>query len=132
MPADLSMQALISYTLSAHASGYTPPQIHAQLLARGFARTSLFTVEQCLRLNGHAIPINMNDSLRRRPLVGNHKAWDAEADRFAYDAHHLGDSVRQIWHQLRIREYAVNEEQVVASLNSQGVYGVSVTDGRNY
>lgn len=124
MPADLSMQALISYTLSAHASGYTPPQIHAQLLARGFTRTSLSTVEQCLRLNGHTIP--MNDS--RRP-VG--KAWDVEADRFAYNAHCLGDSVGQIWHQLRIREYAVSEAQVVASLNAQGVYGVSVADGRH-
>lgn len=126
MPADLSMQALISYTLSAHASGYTPPQIHAQLLARGFTHTSLSTVEQCLCLNGRAIPINVS----RRPPLG--QAWDAEADRYAYNAHRLGHSVRQIWHQLRIREYAVNEGQVVASLNAQGVYGVSVTDGRNY
>lgn len=124
MPADLSMQSLISHTLSAHASGYTPQQIHAQLLARGFTHTSLYTVEQCLRLNGHAIPIN--DS--RRP-VG--KAWDPEADRFACNAHCLGKSIRQIWHQLRIREYAVSEGQVVDSLNAQGVYGVSATDGRN-
>lgn len=130
MPADLSMQALISYTLSAHVSGYTPRQIHAQLLARGFARTSLSTVEQCLRLNGHAIPINSNDSLSRRPPVS--KAWDAEADSFAHNSHCLGNSVRQIWHQLRIKEYAVSEEEVVASLNAQGVDGVSVTDGRNY
>lgn len=125
MPADLSMRALISYTLSAHASGYTPPQIHAQLLARGFARTSLSTVEQCLRLNGHAVPINDSP----RPIA---KAWDADADRFAYNAHCLGNSVRQIWHQLRIREYAVSEAQVVASLNAQGIYGVSAMDGRNY
>lgn len=124
MPADLSMPALISYTLSAHALGYTPPQIHAQLLARGFTRTSLSTVEQCLRLNGHAIPINGG----RRPIG---KAWDAEADRFTYNAHCLGNSVRQIWNQLRIREYAVSEVQVVASLNAQGIYGVSATDGRN-
>lgn len=125
MPADSSMQALISYTLSAHASGYTPPQIHAQLLARGFTGTSLSTVEQCLRLNGHVVPIN--DS--RRP-VG--KAWDAEADRFTYNAHCRGDSVCRIWYELRIREYAVSEADVVASLNAQGVYGVSVTDGRNH
>lgn len=125
MSADSSMKTLISYTLSAHVSGYTPPQIHAQLLARGFSRTSLSIVEQCLRLNGHVIPIK--DA--RRP-VGH--AWNAEADRFAYNAHCLGKSVRQIWHQLRIREYAVSEAQVVASLNAQGVYGISVTDGKNF
>lgn len=125
MSADLSMNALISYTLSAHESGYTPSQIHDQLLARGFNRTSLSTVEQCLRLNGHVIPINDI----RRP-IGN--TWSAEADRFTYNAHCLGNSVRQIWHQLRIREYAVSEAQVVASLNAQGVYGISVTDGKNF
>lgn len=122
MPVELTMQGLISYTLSAHASGYTPPQIHAQLVARGYTRTSLSTVEQCLRLNGHAIPNN-----RPRPLG---KAWNAEADRLTVYLHGLGESVRQIWHQLRIMEYAVSEAEVVASLNAQGIYGVSVTDGR--
>lgn len=63
MPADLSMQALINYTLSAHASGYTPPQIHAQFLTRGLARTSLSNVEQCLRLNGHTTPIKIATAL---------------------------------------------------------------------
>lgn len=122
MSVNLSMQDLISYTLRAHASGYTPPQIHAQLVARGHTRTSLSTVEQCLHLNGYAIPNNTP-----RP-VG--KAWNTEADRLTVYFHRLGKSVRQIWHELRIMEYAVSEADVVASLNAQGIYGVSVTDGR--
>lgn len=120
---DLSMQGLISYTLNAHTSGFSPAEIHVQLVARGFTRTSLSTVEQCLRLHAHAVPNNNSP----RPLGSS---WNSEADRFSYDAHRRGSNIRQIWHQLRIKSYAVSEADVVASLNAQGIYGVRATDGR--
>lgn len=55
---------VVSHILNGHASGNTPNDIHAQLLARGYKRLSLSDVKQCLRRNGHAI---VNDHANVNP-----------------------------------------------------------------
>lgn len=54
--------------------------------------------------------------------------WDPQAAQFAIDSHCFGDSVMQIWNNLRMRGYVVNAAEVAASLNAQGVSGVHVVD----
>lgn len=56
------------------------------------------------------------------------RLWDPQAARFAINAHHFGQSVMQIWRDLRRRGYVVNADEVAASLSGQGVSGVHVAD----
>ena len=56
------------------------------------------------------------------------RLWDFQAARFAINAHHSGQSVLQIWSDLRRRGYVVNAAEVAASLSAQGVPGVHVAD----
>lgn len=56
------------------------------------------------------------------------RLWDPQADRFAINSYRSGQSVLEIWRNLRRRGYVVNAIQVAASLNAQGVSGVHVAD----
>lgn len=58
----------------------------------------------------------------------NQGRWDTAADSYAISAHREGRSVMEIWDGLRSAGYVVNAAEVAASLNAQGVSGVSVTD----
>lgn len=122
---------VISHILNAHSSGYNSIEIHAQLIARGYRRLSLLAVKQCLRLNGHAID---DDNANNTVHLSTHvepamiKPWDVEADTYVFEAYFLGKSVNHIWIQLRGKGYAVTKEQVVTSLNTQGVQSVKITE----
>lgn len=65
---------------------------------------------------------------RFAPQSGQGRHWDPQAANFALQAHYSGQSVLQIWSDLRRRGYVVNAAQVAASLNAQGVTGVHVVD----
>lgn len=56
------------------------------------------------------------------------RVWDFQAARFAINAHRSGQSVLQIWHDLRRRGYVINAAEVAASLSAQGVPGVHAAD----
>lgn len=56
------------------------------------------------------------------------RLWDFQAARFAINAHRSGQSVLQIWSDLRKRGYVANAAEVAASLSAQGVSGVHVAD----
>lgn len=56
------------------------------------------------------------------------RLWDFQAARFAINAHRSGQSVLQIWSDLRRRGYVINAAEVAASLSAQGVSGVHVAD----
>lgn len=62
------------------------------------------------------------------PQSSHGRHWDSQADSFAIQAHRSGQSVLQIWSDLRGRGYVVNAAEVAGSLNSQGVSGVHVAD----
>lgn len=62
------------------------------------------------------------------PQSSHGRHWDFQAARFAIEAHRSGQSVLQIWSDLRRRGYVVNAAEVAASLNAQGVSGVHVVD----
>ena len=59
---------------------------------------------------------------------GQGRQWDSHADLFAINAHRNGQSVLQIWSDLRSNGYVVNAAEVAASLSAQGVSGVHVVD----
>lgn len=65
---------------------------------------------------------------RFAPQSNQGRHWDAQAARFTIDAHRSGQSVLQIWSDLRRRGYVVNAAEVAASLSAQGVSGVHVAD----
>lgn len=65
---------------------------------------------------------------RFAPQSGQGRHWDPQAANFALQAHNSGQSVLQIWSDLRRRGYVVNAAQVAASLSAQGVTGVHVAD----
>lgn len=122
---------VISHILNAHSSGYNPIEIHAQLIARGYRRISLFAVKDCLCLNNKIID---NDDANNNSHISTHvepamvKPWDVEADRYAFEAYFLGKSIDQIWIQLRGKGYNVTKEQVMASLNMQGVQSARIIE----
>ena len=122
---------VVSHILNAHSSGYNPIEIHAQLIARGYRRLSLFAVKQCLRLNNKTID---NDNIDNNLCLSTHvepamvKPWDADADTYAFEAYFLGKSIHQIWVQLRGKGYSVTKVQVVTSLNMQGVQSAGIAE----
>lgn len=121
----------VEHILNAHASGNKPNEIHAQLVKKGHSRLPLYAVKDCLLQNGRAI--NDDDAKNNTPGPSNHvellmvKPWDAEADKYAFDAYLLGKSVHQTWMQLRGKGYSVTEAEVVASLDARGIQGFGIT-----
>lgn len=65
---------------------------------------------------------------RFAPQSNQGRHWDPQAASFAIEAHRSGQSVLQIWSDLRRRGYVVNAAQVAASLSAQGASGVHVVD----
>lgn len=72
------------------------------------------------------LPCPTPENFAPQSRQGRH--WDPQADRFTIESHRSGQSVLQIWSDLRSRGYIVNAAEVAASLNAQGISGVHVVD----
>lgn len=107
----------ISFTLLAYQIGCSPTRIHSQLVANGYLRLRLVTVEQCLRMNGYDIPLN---DIIYYPEMNHGILWNDLAHQFTLSAYRLGQSADQILQQLMQNGYNVILDQVVNSLEAQG------------
>lgn len=107
----------INFTVLAYQMGHSPAQIHSQLVANGYLRLRLVTVEQCLRMNGYDIPLN--DTIYY-PEMNHGILWNDLADRFTLSAYQIGQSADQILQQLMRYGYNATLDQVISSLEEQG------------
>lgn len=108
----------IEFTLSNYQLSYSTSEIHSQLVARGYRRLRLVTVEQCLRIHGHDLPITQPIYY---PEMGNGIIWNEVAHDFTWSAYLAGYSPDQITQQLMQAGYNVVLSQVVESLQVLGV-----------
>lgn len=108
----------IEFTLQAYELGYSASKIHSQLVDLGYHRLRLVTVEQCLRIHGHDLPITQPIYY---PEMGNGIIWNKVAHDFTFSANLAGYSPDQITQQLMQAGYNVVLSQVVESLQVHGV-----------
>lgn len=116
----------IAFTLAAYKVGRSPIQIHAQLVAQGYLRLRLVTVEQCLRMNGYDIPITYPIYY---PEMNNGIIWNDLAHAYTLSAYLLGESADEILQDLMQSGYNVLLRQVVASLQIHGFQNVRMFPG---
>lgn len=108
----------IKLTLDAYQQGYSASDIQSQLVDQGYHRLRLVTVEQCLRIHGHDLPITQPIYY---PEMGNGIIWNKVAHNFTWSAYLAGYSPDQITQQLMQAGYNVLLSQVVESLQVHGV-----------
>ena len=108
----------IKLTLDAYQQGYSASDIQSQLVDQGYHRLRLITVEQCLRIHGHDLPITQPIYY---PEIGNGIIWNEVAHNFTWSACLAGYSPDQITQQLMQAGYNVVLSQVVESLQVHGV-----------
>lgn len=108
----------IKLTLDAYQQGYSASDIQSQLVDQGYHRLRLITVEQCLRIHGHDLPITQPIYY---PEIGNGIIWNEVAHNFTWSAYLAGYSPDQITQQLMQAGYNVVLSQVVESLQVHGV-----------
>lgn len=108
----------IKLTLDAYQQGYSASDIQSQLVDQGYHRLRLVTVEQCLRIHGHDLPITQPIYY---PEMGNGIIWNEVAHDFTWSAYLAGYSPDQITQQLMQAGYNVVLSQVVESLQVHGV-----------
>lgn len=111
----------ISLTLAAYKIGRSPIQIHTQLVAQGYLRLRLVTVEQCLRMDGHDIPITYPIHY---PENNHGIIWNDLAHAYTLSAYLLNESADEILQDLMQAGYNVLLRQVVASLHIHGFQNV--------
>lgn len=103
----------IEFTLNAYQHGSSASEIHSQLVNEGYHRLRLVTVEQCLRIHGHDLPITQPIYY---PEMGNGIIWNEVAHHFTLSAYLAGYSPDQITQQLMQAGYNVVLSQIVESL----------------
>lgn len=108
----------IDFTLNAYQNGHSASEIHSRLFEMGYRRLRLVTVEQCLRLHGHDIPITQPIYY---PEMSNGMIWDEVAHNFTLPAYLAGYSADQITQQLKEAGYDVLLSNVLASLEDHGL-----------
>lgn len=117
----------INFTLAAHNVGRSPIEIHTQLIALGYLRLRLVTVEQCLRMNGHNIPLS--DPIYY-PEMNHGILWNDFVHAYTLSAYLLDESADEILQELLQAGYNVRIEQVVASLQLHGFENVRIFSER--
>lgn len=113
----------MNFTVAAYERGYSAQQIHNQLFANGYRRLRLVTVEQCLRLHGHDLPLTLPIYY---PEANNGITWNEVAHTFTLSAYLAGYSADQITQQLIDGGYNVVLAQITASLHAHGFQDVRI------
>lgn len=116
----------IQFTLTAFRVGRSPTQIHAELVAQGYLRLRLVTVEQCLRANGHDIPLTYPIYY---PEMNHGIPWNDLTHAYTLSAYLLGNSADEITQALMQSGYCVLLSLVVASLEMHGFQNIRIFAG---
>lgn len=140
----------INYTCASYDAGISLAEIHCYLRSNGYPTLEFSTIEEWLRANGRSVnsltaqatdsrlanirPVPTTAPLAPNPVSSRDWAtnsltltmppnvlWDSQADRLAISAHREGKTVERIRQELSLNGYNATLNDVIRSLNKQGI-----------